>query len=66
MEYKNNKSNFRECSNDVCCTKIENLSVVKGNHEILKDVNLHIHCGELTALIGPKRLGPSALLQASP
>ena len=53
MEYKKNKLNFRECGNDLCCTKIENLSVTKGNNQILKDVNLHIHCGELTALIGP-------------
>ena len=48
-----NKLNFRECGNNLCCTKIENLSVTKGNNQILKDVNLHIHCGELTALIGP-------------
>ena len=64
MEYKKNKLNFRECGNDLCCTKIENLSVTKGNNQILKDVNLHIHCGELTALIGPNGAGKSTLLKA--
>ena len=64
MEYKKNKLNFRECGNNLCCTKIENLSVTKGNNQILKDVNLHIHCGELTALIGPNGAGKSTLLKA--
>jgi zinc transport system ATP-binding protein len=48
----------------LCCTKIENFAVIRGNVEILKDVNLHIHCGELTALIGPNGAGKSTLLKA--
>ena len=64
MEFKNNKKNLNTCSNGLCCTKIENLSVNKGNQEILKDVNLHIHCGELTALIGANGAGKSTLLKA--
>ena len=48
----------------LCCTKIENLCVTKGNQEILKNVNLHIHCGELTALIGANGAGKSTLLKA--
>ena len=36
MEFKNNKSNCNKCSNGLCCTKIENLCVKKGNQEILK------------------------------
>jgi len=35
-----------------------------GKTEILKDVNLHIHCGELTAIIGPNGAGKSTLLKA--
>lgn len=54
---KNNCSNF-------CCTKIENFSVTLGNNQILKDVNLHIHCGELTSIIGPNGAGKSTLLKA--
>ena len=64
MEFKNNKSNCNKCSNGLCCTKIENLCVKKGNQEILKNVNLHIHCGELTALIGANGAGKSTLLKA--
>lgn len=35
-----------------------------GSDSILKDVNLHIHCGELVALIGPNGAGKSTLLKA--
>jgi len=64
MEFKNNRNILNTCSSDLCCTKIENLCVNKGNQEILKDVNLHIHCGELTALIGANGAGKSTLLKA--
>jgi zinc transport system ATP-binding protein len=46
------------------CFIIENLSVQKGKVLILKDINLHIHNGELTALIGPNGAGKSALFKA--
>lgn len=48
----------------LCCTKIENFGVTVGRNVILHDVNLHIHCGELTALIGPNGAGKSTLLKA--
>lgn len=50
--------------NGLCCTKIVDLGVVLGGHTILKDINLHIHCGELTAIIGPNGAGKSTLLKA--
>ncbi|MFA6989070.1 MAG: metal ABC transporter ATP-binding protein [Candidatus Gastranaerophilaceae bacterium] len=56
------KSNENSCG--LCCTKIENFKVTFGKTEILSDVNLHIHCGELTALIGPNGAGKSTLLKA--
>ena len=60
------KSNFNKNNtcNNFCCTKIENFSVTLGNNQILKDVNLHIHCGELTSIIGPNGAGKSTLLKA--
>lgn len=64
MEFKNNKSDLNKCSSGLCCTKIDNLCVNKGNQEILKNVNLHVHCGELTALIGANGAGKSTLLKA--
>jgi zinc transport system ATP-binding protein len=47
-----------------CCTRIENLGVVIGSTTILDRVNLHLHCGQLTALIGPNGAGKTTLLRA--
>jgi zinc transport system ATP-binding protein len=55
-----------ECSNNccgLCCTKIENFNVTIGKKRILRDINLHIHCGELTAIIGPNGAGKTTLLK---
>jgi len=48
----------------VCCTQIQDFSVTVGKAQILHNVNIHIHCGELTALIGPNGAGKSTLLKA--
>ncbi|MBR3949326.1 MAG: metal ABC transporter ATP-binding protein [Oscillospiraceae bacterium] len=47
-----------------CCLRVENLSVRIGSDSILKDVNLHVHCGEMVALIGPNGAGKSTFLKA--
>jgi len=47
-----------------CCTKIENMSVSIGRTSILDNVSLHVHCGEMTAVIGPNGGGKSTLLKA--
>ena len=47
-----------------CCLRIQDLSVKIGNEQILKDINLHIHCGEMIALIGPNGAGKSTLLKS--
>lgn len=52
------------CTSGLCCTRIENFGVARGQYEILKNVNIHIHCGELTAVIGPNGAGKSTLLKA--
>lgn len=55
--------NDDQCSG-LCCTKVRNFNVSFGNTKVLEDVNLHIHCGELTAIIGPNGGGKSTLLKA--
>ena len=57
-----NKTKDHFCG--LCCTRIENFEVTLGNTQIIKDVNLHIHCGQITALIGPNGAGKSTLLKA--
>jgi zinc transport system ATP-binding protein len=47
-----------------CCLKIENLGVKIDGEDILRDVNLHIHCGEIVALIGPNGAGKSTLIKS--
>jgi zinc transport system ATP-binding protein len=47
-----------------CCTKLVRLGVALGQHRILEDVNLHVHCGQLTAVIGPNGAGKTTLLKA--
>lgn len=46
------------------CIKINNLSVSFGEQVVLEDVNLHIHCGSLNAIIGKNGAGKSTLVRA--
>lgn len=46
------------------CIKINHLGVALGGQEILKDINLHIHCGSLNAVIGRNGAGKSTLIRA--
>ena len=56
-------SSCSDCTK-LCCTKIEDFSVKIGRLTIFDYVNIHIHCGQLTALIGPNGAGKSTLLKA--
>ena len=46
------------------CLKISHIGVQTDGHTLLKDVNLHVHCGELTAIIGRNGAGKTTLLKA--
>jgi zinc transport system ATP-binding protein len=56
--------NNKAVSCGACCTRIEDLSVSFGNTEILKNINLHLHCGQLAVIIGPNGAGKSTLFRA--
>lgn len=47
-----------------CCLRVNGLSVTIGSERILDQVDLHLHCGQLTCLIGPNGAGKSTLLKA--
>ncbi|MFA6142018.1 MAG: metal ABC transporter ATP-binding protein [Candidatus Omnitrophota bacterium] len=47
-----------------CCTRIENLNVSFGAVPILTNINLHVDCGELVAIVGPNGAGKTTLLRA--
>ncbi|MCX8074846.1 MAG: metal ABC transporter ATP-binding protein [Clostridia bacterium] len=55
--------NCKSC-NRRCCTKINNISVKINNEYIIKNINIHIHCGHLTVIIGRNGAGKTTLLKA--
>jgi manganese-transporting ATPase len=46
------------------CIKMRHLGVRIGEQVILEDVNMHIHCGTLTAIIGRNGAGKTTLIRA--
>ncbi len=46
------------------CLKIRDIGVRVGGKVLLEGVNLHAHCGEMTAIIGRNGAGKSTLLKA--
>ncbi len=63
VRHRENCDLNKKCSG-YCCTQIKDFSVKIGKTEILHNVNLHLHCGELTAVIGPNGAGKSTLLKS--
>lgn len=46
-----------------CCTKLVRVGVKLGNNVVLENINLHLHCGQLTAIVGPNGAGKTTLLK---
>ena len=64
QEHKNPPKVSLDPGCKLCRIEVDHLNVVKEGQTLLKDVNLHIHCGELTALIGTNGAGKTTLLKA--
>lgn len=41
-----------ETHDKFCCIEMEHISIATPELTILEDINLHIHCRELTVIIG--------------
>ena len=48
----------------LCRIELDHISVVAQGETLLQDVNLHLHCGQLTALVGPNGAGKTTLVRA--
>ncbi len=46
------------------CIKVSHLGVELDGQKILEDINLHIHCGKLSVIIGKNGAGKSTLVRA--
>ncbi|MBQ8200925.1 MAG: metal ABC transporter ATP-binding protein [Clostridia bacterium] len=53
---------------DQCCSlcriALDKVSVTRGGQILLQDVSMHIHCGQLTVLIGQNGAGKTTLIRA--
>ena len=47
-----------------CCARLQDVCVTLQGHQILLNVNLHIHCGQLAVIIRPNGAGKTTLLRA--
>ena len=67
MKTSNSVSSTDTASHAACglhCIKTNNISVKIANTTILENINLHIHCGKLTVIIGRNGAGKSTLMKA--
>ena len=48
----------------LCHIGLENVSVQRGGQVLLQDVSMHVHCGQLTVLIGQNGAGKTTLVRA--
>ncbi|HWT27296.1 MAG TPA: metal ABC transporter ATP-binding protein [Mobilitalea sp.] len=71
MDYKNMKhhENISEHENHeaACgfhCIQMKNIGVKDGAQTIIENINLHIHCGKITVIIGKNGAGKSTLIKA--
>ena len=49
---------------ELCHIDLDQVSVKRGGQVLLQDVSMHIHCGQLTVLIGQNGAGKTTLIKA--
>ena len=63
-----NVENYHNVDNDSACglhcIRINSISVMAGGQTIIENVNLHIHCGKITTIIGRNGAGKTTLIRA--
>jgi zinc transport system ATP-binding protein len=65
MSHKHIKTaKLNEAACGMHCLKMNNISVRDGSQVIIDNVNLHIHCGKITVIIGKNGAGKSTLIKA--
>ncbi len=67
MPSRSNKSSSRVVDGESCrhcCIKINGLTVSFGGNTILDRVSLHVHCGDVLAVVGPNGAGKTTLFRA--
>ncbi|MDD4112681.1 MAG: metal ABC transporter ATP-binding protein [Herbinix sp.] len=67
-DQKNNTKDIYDHNNDSACglhcIKINNITVRAEEQTIIENINLHIHCGKVTAIIGRNGAGKTTLIRA--
>jgi ABC-type Mn2+/Zn2+ transport system ATPase subunit len=64
MDKKLQSVRIQETACGFHCIQMENISVRVGDQTLIKDINLHIHCGKITVVIGKNGAGKSTLMKA--
>ncbi|MBQ3705492.1 MAG: metal ABC transporter ATP-binding protein [Clostridia bacterium] len=49
---------------DLCHIDLDRVSVRRGGQTLLQDISMHVHCGQLTVLIGQNGAGKTTLIRA--
>lgn len=55
---------FHDSACGLHCIRIKNINVRDGAQVIIENINLHIHCGKITVIIGKNGAGKSTLIKA--
>lgn len=55
---------MKEHSCHLCRIELDDVRVTRGGTQLLSGVDMHVHCGELTALIGHNGAGKTTLMRA--